>query len=328
MDDIVVVLSYFDRKIGPTCFIEVPSENLNPELKMTLNQIFDQTTNEGFFWHSLQGKYITSLNYYFEIDSDWARGSKEMLMISILFSRKLESETEHQVLSWIIDFKQKLRVTRNIFKAFYYNIKKDYLAKKTDEIDENYKIVERWVKELYWATKEEIREKSDEEIIAELMVVDPIWKTIKKLSKYPLEYRSLEEWYNKQGFSREFTKIVSKLEKNKFIFINTINHQQYVLLVKDVRILRIPPTCVMELYDKREKLKPLVDYYIKIVGDFFDNYNPNNEDKQRLFSIIAQPRYYNLICELRKGPIIKSKISSILRQGPFIATNINILGNL
>src|SRR5271157_1668732 len=109
VSDLVVALSYFDRKVGPTVFIEIP-EKLSEEVKMVLNQVFDQTTSEGFFWHSLGGGFVTSLNYYFEIKSDWARGAKEMLMCSLIFKDKLEGATvETEVIAWVVEFIQKMR---------------------------------------------------------------------------------------------------------------------------------------------------------------------------------------------------------------------------
>ncbi len=42
----------------------------------------DKTFEESFFTHKVGD--LTSMNYYFEVNSEWARGNKEMLMISFI----------------------------------------------------------------------------------------------------------------------------------------------------------------------------------------------------------------------------------------------------
>ncbi|MHA1793448.1 MAG: hypothetical protein ACTSVI_12430 [Promethearchaeota archaeon] len=329
MADVVVVLSYFDSKVGPTCFIEIPVNKIGTDIEIVLNQIFDQTTTEGFFWHSISGIYQTSLNYYFEINSDWARGNKEMLMISIVFKEKIETEKEHDVLSWVIDFVQKMRTKDGVFKAFYYSPQNQIYNDEHQDLYESYMIVEKWAKELYWSIKEEIRKKAEEEIIANLMVNNALLKTIKKLSKFPIKYNELKNWFKKQDFVRDFDSIISLLEKHKFIFINNIRHETYVLLVKDVNIFRVPPACLVELMEKdKEHQTSLIKYYIKIVTEYFNNYQPKTEDIQNLYSFLSRPKHYNLINVLRKGPVLKSKINKILRQGPMIASRLDVLGEL
>ncbi|MHA1683850.1 MAG: hypothetical protein ACTSUE_23120 [Promethearchaeota archaeon] len=328
MSEIVVVLSYFDRKVGPTAFIEVPENKIGGDVEMVLGQIFDQTTSEGFFWHSISGKFKTSLNYYFEIPSEIARGFKEMLMISIVFTENLSPEKEHEVLSWVIDFAQKLRSKEAAYKAFYYSEKRQSEMGNDQEVVDMYLLVQKWAKELYWSTKEEIRKKSEEEIVANLMINDALLKTIKYLSKRPVLFGDLKQWFRSQDFLRDFDRIISTLEEHKFIFINNIGPETYILLVKDIRIVRVPPDCLVELIEKRDERQPLIDYYITVVQEFFDDYNPKKDDASKLFKIMSQPKHYNLISELRNGPIIKSRITKILRHGPFIATRLNVLDEL
>ncbi|MFX0100928.1 MAG: hypothetical protein ACFFCS_15235 [Candidatus Hodarchaeota archaeon] len=328
MSDLVVVLSYFDRKVGPICYMEIPEKEIGGDIRVTLNQIFDQTSTESFFSHSIQGAFASSLNYYFEIKSDWARGSKEMLMVSVVFKNKISSAKETEVLSWVIDFAQKIKSLPSGYKAFYYTSKGAYTSKEVTDINQKYMTIQKWLKDLYWSTKEEIREKTEEEVIANLMTNNALLNTIKKLSKYPVKLDKLKKWFKEQQFMRDFDNILKLLEEHKFVFINNIGHETYVLLVKDIHIMRVPPSCVMELFDKKDVLQPLVEYYIAVVGEFFDNYNTDQDNKPRLYSILSGPKHYNLITELRKGPIVKSKINSILRQGPVVASRINVLEEL
>ncbi|MBN2150619.1 MAG: hypothetical protein JW839_04135 [Candidatus Lokiarchaeota archaeon] len=342
MTDLVVALSYFDRKIGPTVYMEYP-EKLGEEEKMTLNQIFDQTTSEGWFWHSLNTKdFSTSLNYYFEIKSDWARGLKEMLMCSIIFKQKLNSEKEHDVLSWLSDFVMKMHARQDLFKAFYPTPRvapgsdPGAAGESDTETNQSYVLVMKWLKELYFSTKEEIRQKSDEEIIANLMVNPAVYDTIRKLSKHPVRLNELRSWFDEQQFNRDFEKIISILEEQKFIVINKIGPETFAILVKSIEVSRVPPTCAMDLIDKgdlpRDKTdlpRPVVDHYVGLVGGFFNTYKGSDDaDKLKLFSAMAMPKHYNLIAELRNRPLPKTQIGAILRQGPVVATRINVLEDL
>ena len=278
MEDLIVALSFFDKKVGPTVFIEISEEgeSLPEDIKITLNQVFDQTINEGFFFHSLSGgEWSNSLNYYFEIKSDWARGLKEMLMCSLVLRNKLSSKKEHEVLSWVIDFVQKMRTKPNIYKAFYYSPNSKHLQpskKSEEEMQENYEIVEKWLKDLYWAAKEEIRIRTDEEIIASLMIDDAIFHTIRKLSKYPLRMDELKQWFKvEKEFLRDFDKIIETLKEQDFIFINNLNFETYILLVKDVRIARVPPSCIVDLIENKEQDKQqMIDYYISQLTSNFE----------------------------------------------------------
>ncbi|HEY0089632.1 MAG TPA: hypothetical protein VGB37_12360, partial [Candidatus Lokiarchaeia archaeon] len=101
----IVTLSYFHRKIGPLVFYSFPEELLDGDLSVRIANIMDQTFNEGFFTHSFES--VNSSNYYFEIHSDWARGNKDMLMISIIFEQQTTPEMEKNVSALSKEFSEK-----------------------------------------------------------------------------------------------------------------------------------------------------------------------------------------------------------------------------
>lgn len=88
----IVALSYFHRKIGPVVFFSYPKNTLDKELSVKIANIMDQQYSEGFFTHSFEN--LKSMNYYFEIHSDWARGNTEMLMVSIILDQQISTEIE------------------------------------------------------------------------------------------------------------------------------------------------------------------------------------------------------------------------------------------
>src|SRR4030067_2518283 len=111
-----IALSFFHRKIGPIVVYNYP-DTFDEVSKLRIADIMDQAYEEGFFTHSFGD--LTSMNYYFEIFSSWARGNKEMVMVSIVLDNEVPSDLEHILLSWTIDFATKLKNNKEIYKGFY-----------------------------------------------------------------------------------------------------------------------------------------------------------------------------------------------------------------
>jgi len=85
-----------------------------------------------------------------------------------------------------------------------------------------------------------------------------------------------------------------------------------VLLVKQPNIIRVPPDCIIELYEDKPEYEELLNNYIAEVQKFFDTYNQTTEDSLKLLDIIANPKMYNVLMQLRTGPIQREKISEVL----------------
>ena len=174
---LICALSWFHRKIGPIVFYYYPENMLDNDLSVRIANIMDQTFNEGFFTHSFEN--VNSMNYYFEIHSDWARGNKEMLMVSVIFEQQTSPDMEQNVLTLFNEFSERLQSNEEIFTAFYANDLNSF----DDEIDKesitkNNALIKLWVKELYWATFEKTREKTEEEKIALLLNEKHIFLTL------------------------------------------------------------------------------------------------------------------------------------------------------
>ena len=161
---IVVAISWFHRKIGPTMFYSYPEGSLDEDLSSKIAGVMDQTPEEGFFTRSLGN--VNSMNYYFEITSDWARGNKDMIMVSIMFfDQQTTPEMEMSVHSLSGDFVKKLQSNDEIFTGFYFNDLDNLDENERNEVAKNYSLLKSWVEELYWDTLDEIREKNEEEKI-------------------------------------------------------------------------------------------------------------------------------------------------------------------
>ena len=301
-------------------FYSYPEGNLEDKLATRIANIMDQTVSEGFFTHSFEQRNL--MNYYFEIQSDWARGNRDMLMISIIFNRQINAETEQSVKILCTEFSEKLHANEEIFTAFYINDINSFEDDDKELIQKNNALIKLWVKELYWATLEETREKSEEEKIASLLNKKNIFLTLKKLSKGPITEEGLREWYNDTFPNLNFTELIEKLEEKQFIFINQIGRvEKYVLLLKEVNAERIPPDSVIEYIDETpdQVERELIYLLLPKVQDYFSKYEKKTEkeveqDVFALFQIVSDPKKYNVLSELRHGLISKDKLPKLLSK--------------
>ena len=130
-----VTLSFFKRRSGPHVFYSFPEDALNNVEKESIGDMMIQASKERFFIN--QSSIISSVNYYFELHSDWARGNKEMLMISISLDRKINKAIEEIIHSLCIEFVSLLISTQNIYKALYF----DELDRFSDEENADIKTI-------------------------------------------------------------------------------------------------------------------------------------------------------------------------------------------
>ncbi|QEE14950.2 hypothetical protein DSAG12_00773 [Promethearchaeum syntrophicum] len=305
-----VAISYFHRKIGPIVWHSYPEEALTDEEKGHLADIMDQAYEEGFFMQKFGT--LTSMNYYFEIPSEWARGNKELLMISLVLDSFPQVGFEKPIQEWAESFANRLRDKKEIYKAFYNTDDSQVSIEDHQDLKEFSENIRFWLKELYWVAVEVVREKTEEEKWAVIMSHPQIFKVIKKLSKEPMDLEVLNKWFITLFPNFELTEILKELEEQKFIFINTIGQDTYVLLVRDVNIMRVPPDVIIDLEEDSPDLADLTEIYINEVRDFFETYTPTPLDSLSLFELFADPKVYNVISQLREGPLPKEKILSMV----------------
>lgn len=311
----IVALSYFHKKIGPLNAYAYPESLLDDQLSVRIANIMDQVIDEGFFTHSIEDFH--SMNYYFEIHSDWARGNREMLMVSIVFDHKTSLEVESKVLNLCNEFSRIIQANEEIFTAFHINELEYYDEEDKKLIIKNHLLMKDLIRDLYRSTIEETREKSEEEIIAALLNKKHIFLTLKKLSKGPITIEDLEEWFIERFANKNFEEIINTLVEKQFIFINQIGRvEKYVLLLKEVNAERIPPFSVIEYIDKTPEL---IDLILPEVKDYFSNYESKDKDDLLddafiLFQIMSDPKKYNVLSELRDRLIPSNKLPELVSK--------------
>jgi hypothetical protein len=133
-----LVLTYFHQIKGPSVLMSYPNEKLEEDIINRLLKFFDLEIDETFFEIVLITKKKKIINFNFEIPSEWARGKKEYVMLSLIMKREYESES---VYAFIVDSSYTILKTENVYKAFYKN---DDFCDDTDlEIDLTYEQIKK-----------------------------------------------------------------------------------------------------------------------------------------------------------------------------------------
>jgi hypothetical protein len=117
--------------------LSYPDEKLEQNLINKLKKFFDLEIDETFFEIVLITKKKKIINFHFEIPSEWARGKKEDVMLSLIMNKLYNSE---DLYTFLVDSSHKILKTENVYKAFY---KFDEFHDNDIEIDLNYEIIRK-----------------------------------------------------------------------------------------------------------------------------------------------------------------------------------------
>jgi len=111
-----LVLTYFHNIKGPNILMSYPDIKLEQDIIEKLMRFFDLDINETFFEIILINKHKRIINLFFELPSEWARGKKQLAMLSLIMKEKYDSR---MIYTFLVDAVQKIISTENVFKAFY-----------------------------------------------------------------------------------------------------------------------------------------------------------------------------------------------------------------
>ncbi|MFX0008066.1 MAG: hypothetical protein ACFFA7_03585 [Promethearchaeota archaeon] len=137
MINIHLVLTFFHQINGPSVLLSYPDEKLEENLINKLKKFFDLDIDETFFEIILITKKKKIINFSFEIPSEWARGKKEFVMLSLIMKREYKSE---DLYAFLVDSCYKIINTKNVYKALYKNSDFHY---NDIEIDLNFEIIRK-----------------------------------------------------------------------------------------------------------------------------------------------------------------------------------------
>jgi len=146
-DQTIISLTFFKRRSGPLIYYYYPENSLNATEKASIMDTMVQVSNERYSTH--QSSTLSSLNYYFEIQSDWARGKKEMLMISVVLNTKITKSIEDIIQSICIDFESQLKNIKDIYKALYDKDLDSFSDEEQSDIEKFSRILRMKIKEFH-----------------------------------------------------------------------------------------------------------------------------------------------------------------------------------
>ena len=112
-----VILSYFRRKVGPIVFYAYPEDVFTEKEKELAMDLMKTASEDKIFTY--QTEFFSSMNYYFEIESSWARGRKEVLLLTTVLNTQINEVIENQMEHLFQEFETKVSETTDIFKGIY-----------------------------------------------------------------------------------------------------------------------------------------------------------------------------------------------------------------
>lgn len=154
---------------------------MDKEISVRIFDIMDQPNKEEFLTQTFENFKL--LNYYFQISSDWARGSKEMAMLSILTSQQISTEIEENLSNLCKKFSEKMQSNEGIYTGFHIKELNSYDEIDQERIRKNNLLIKDWVQELYWEILEITRKISEEEKITVLLDDRYIFESLEKMSR-------------------------------------------------------------------------------------------------------------------------------------------------
>jgi len=142
----MLALCYFDRILGPKVFLTNPQNFINSIKEDYINQIKSlmESESKGFFTHNFSSDFKTA-NWTFNLNSKWARGRSESVMISLIVS---EEEPDYLAYESILSkFVEKLKNIPELYKAFYIN--SDTITLNKEEIQNKFTLLKEELNNLY-----------------------------------------------------------------------------------------------------------------------------------------------------------------------------------
>ncbi len=110
----------------------------------------DKVRTKDDFILNVIGDNKATLNYLFEIQSPWSKQDKELLMLSIISSGRIITNSQEDVLQVKMkEFAQKLMENANVFKGFYFHDRMHFHGEQRKQIIATSANLQKSVSDLY-----------------------------------------------------------------------------------------------------------------------------------------------------------------------------------
>ncbi|MFO7796373.1 MAG: hypothetical protein ACQERB_11775 [Promethearchaeati archaeon] len=278
------MLLYFDRTLGPRVFLTSPSdlaENLEKQNVNKIKSLLD-SGEEGFFSHYFSQELKTA-NWIFKIKSDWARGRREMLMITIIAPEEEPDFSYYEEL--LSKFIGKIKGTSGIFKGLYID---SQIEGEMNQIQKSYQILKEEVNNLYKIVSVKVIETEGDLISLETLKkrrkIDLSSQVINRISKISNSAENCFIVFRTRGESTKIDIIPVKTEKVIRLAI-IFGEQMTVRIVQQIGqiftryedsvsliftsgICQEIDRCIYEVYidPNMEKLNNIIEEIYKIEG--------------------------------------------------------------
>lgn len=138
------MLLYFDKIIGPSILISKPQDFIKKLSKQDLIQVKSllDAGNDGFFTHDFSPEFRTA-NWIFHIPSIWARGGVELVMLTVIIRKEVETKEYQVEMERFID---RVVDIENIYRAFYINGR---ITEHQEDIINKHKLLDNHLDNLY-----------------------------------------------------------------------------------------------------------------------------------------------------------------------------------
>ncbi|HMF32975.1 MAG TPA: hypothetical protein VKK79_16245 [Candidatus Lokiarchaeia archaeon] len=139
-----IAVTYFDQLLGPTVFSAFPAAIWDENFNDACVQWFDNSNGPGLFPSIARNLY--SLNFFFEIPSEWNRTGKEAVMISFVADTKPNFFLEDAISTEMSNLSEVMKHDGGLFKAFYEHDKEK--AEDLPEINEKEQKIQEYLLQL------------------------------------------------------------------------------------------------------------------------------------------------------------------------------------
>ncbi|NVM52163.1 MAG: tetratricopeptide repeat protein [Candidatus Helarchaeota archaeon] len=238
-------LNFFNTIRGPQILCHFP-DSLGVEKAQQIANLLNisELIKQKFFVYETSPHFKT-VNYYFEISSEWARGKKEMLLLSLILINE-PIEQIHVFEELLKRISASVAGVKDAYKGFYlYDVgKEDY-----DEIEEINEIICKKIESFLDDTKETLK-------IAQETLLDRVMETPeeRKIGSYIVDSNFFDFLFQIERNERPFIYLNEIIKYGIPIFIThqilfEIRTPEEVLskLLKSIRIFQITPRVIMKL---------------------------------------------------------------------------------
>ncbi|MHA1264603.1 MAG: tetratricopeptide repeat protein [Candidatus Helarchaeota archaeon] len=257
-------LSFFNTITGPQVLCFYPNTLEEEKAQQIANLLnISELIKQKFFVYETSPQFKT-VNYYFEIPSKWARGKKEMLLISLILIDESVEQT-HLFENLLKKIAERIEKIEDAYKGFYlYDSSKDDFDAIEEVNDKICETIESFLKE----TKETLK-------LAQQTSLDRIIEApdAKKIGSYIIDSNFFDFLYQIEKNKRPFTYLNEIIKYGIPLFLTNltlteIKTPQTIIfdLLKNIRIFQITPRLIMKLKAEVSKGVWLKDSSLSLIA--------------------------------------------------------------